>query len=403
MGRVTNQEQFLEKVQQIHPNLDFSKFKYIDSKTKSTVICHEVDEFGEEHGEFLISPNHLLAHRGCAKCAKINKITKEIIVKKIDKYNVNGYQYEIPNTINSKTKVYFTCNEGHKFSKRVDDIKSSIECPICKGITSVLYDENGDVIPNKHYDVATFISESKKIHGDKYDYSKVEYKNCNIDVLIYCKEHNEWFKQKPYYHLRGLSGCKFCKRDKVSEKLRSNVEEQIKKANEIHEGRYDYSKVEYVNSTEKVCVICPKHGEFWVTFDNHIYRKSGCPKCQMPHLEIEIDKILNRNNIEYICHDKSILGGLELDFYIPSKRIGIECQGIQHFVPKSFGSKNKEKVLENFEKQIERDKRKSELCKEKGIKLFYFLDEEHNCYMKQCEDIFFNNTDALIEYIMSNN
>lgn len=47
----------------------------------------------------------------------------------------------------------------------------------------------------------------------------------------------------------------------------------------IHEDKYDYSKVNYINNRTKVCIICPDHGEFWQTPGNHVSRKSGCPVC----------------------------------------------------------------------------------------------------------------------------
>lgn len=55
-------------------------------------------------------------------------------------------------------------------------------------------------------------------------------------------------------------------------------EEFIKRATKIHNGKYDYSKVEYVKSNKKVCIICPVHGEFWQTPTNHLM-KHGCVKC----------------------------------------------------------------------------------------------------------------------------
>ena len=53
----------------------------------------------------------------------------------------------------------------------------------------------------------------------------------------------------------------------------------IEKAKKIHGDKYDYSKVEYINSHTKVCIICPEHGEFWQTPNNHLHGY-GCPKCK---------------------------------------------------------------------------------------------------------------------------
>ena len=52
----------------------------------------------------------------------------------------------------------------------------------------------------------------------------------------------------------------------------------IEKAKQIHNDKYDYSKVNYVNSRTKVCIICPTHGEFWQTPHNHL-KGYGCAEC----------------------------------------------------------------------------------------------------------------------------
>ena len=54
----------------------------------------------------------------------------------------------------------------------------------------------------------------------------------------------------------------------------------IEKAKEIHGDKYDYSKVNYINSQTKVCIICPKHGEFWQRPNNHL-NGWGCSKCSI--------------------------------------------------------------------------------------------------------------------------
>ena len=56
------------------------------------------------------------------------------------------------------------------------------------------------------------------------------------------------------------------------------TEEFIDKANKVHNNRYDYSRVEYKNSQTKICIVCPKHGEFWQTPAMHLYG-NGCSKC----------------------------------------------------------------------------------------------------------------------------
>lgn len=120
-----------------------------------------------------------------------------------------------------------------------------------------------------------FIAKAKLIHGDKYDYSKVEYIGALKKVCIICPDHGE-FLQTPNNHTQG-QGCPKCKGDKIRERFSSSKEEFIKKARKVHKDKYDYSKVNYDGSLTKVCIICPKHGEFWQRPNAHL-SGHGCPK-----------------------------------------------------------------------------------------------------------------------------
>lgn len=122
-----------------------------------------------------------------------------------------------------------------------------------------------------------FVKKAKAVHGDKYDYSKVEYVNAYTKVCIICPEHGE-FWQRPNHHLKGC-GCPECGVEKNAKNRTFNTEEFIKQANQIHKGLYIYTKVKYVNSRTKVCIICPEHGEFLQKPNAHISGKQGCPEC----------------------------------------------------------------------------------------------------------------------------
>ena len=62
-------------------------------------------------------------------------------------------------------------------------------------------------------------------------------------------------------------------------KIKIQTKVFIEKARKIHGNKYDYSKAEYLNAETKICIICPKHGEFWQTLDTHLKKKRGCPQC----------------------------------------------------------------------------------------------------------------------------
>jgi flavorubredoxin len=117
-----------------------------------------------------------------------------------------------------------------------------------------------------------FIEKAKRIHGDRYDYSKTNYINTRTEVCIICSKHGE-FWQKPVEHISRKRGCPKC-----SGVCRSNTEEFVRKAKDVHGDKYSYSKVKYINAHTKVCIICPKHGAFWQEPNIHL-RGFGCAKC----------------------------------------------------------------------------------------------------------------------------
>lgn len=117
-----------------------------------------------------------------------------------------------------------------------------------------------------------FLEQSIKKHGDKYEYSKVSYISNLTEVCIICKKHGE-FLQKPNCHLQG-AGCPKCAIERRT-KTQDQIIDDFKGA---HKEEYDYSKVQYVDDSTKVCIICPLHGEFLQEPNVH-KRGCGCPKC----------------------------------------------------------------------------------------------------------------------------
>lgn len=110
----------------------------------------------------------------------------------------------------------------------------------------------------------------KEAHGDRYDYSLVKYKNIDTKVNIICKEHGI-FRQSPYHHQRG-NGCPKCiGRNKTQEEV-------IELFREAHGAKYDYSLVEFKRILSKVKIVCREHGPFYQVVQNHIAGQ-GCPKC----------------------------------------------------------------------------------------------------------------------------
>lgn len=125
-----------------------------------------------------------------------------------------------------------------------------------------------------------FIDKSKTKHGDKYDYSLVDYVNVRTKVKIICGEHGV-FEQPPNSHLLG-KGCALCgiarQASKVAEALSMGTDEFIRRSNDKHDNAYDYSGIEYINSRQLVTIKCQVHGGFEVRTYDHL-NGSGCPAC----------------------------------------------------------------------------------------------------------------------------
>ena len=348
MGKTTRltTNDFLERCYNKFGNrFDYSKVNYKNNQTKVCIVC-------QEHGEFFIRPYDFLnSPMGCPMCSHKecgikSRKGKEQFVLEARKVHGDKYDYSKVEYINNETKVCIICPEhGEFWQTPYNHVGQKQGCPTCSGKLKM--------------DKETFIEKARSIHGDKYDYSKVEYVDNKTKVCIICPEHGE-FWQRPNNHLSG-QGCSKCVRSVY------DTDTFIEKSRKIHGNKYDYSKVEYVDSKTKICIVCPKHGEFWQVPGNHL-AGHGCPKCTEWLLEKEISEFLIEKNIEFSFQKKfDWLGKKTLDFYLPKYSVAIECQGIQHFEPvEYFGGQEKFLFVEH------NDETKQKLCSKNGIILLYY-------------------------------
>lgn len=209
-----------------------------------------------------------------------------------------------------------------------------------------------------------FVEEANIVHNYKYDYSKFNYISSHIKGIVICPIHGE-FEISPANHLSGKNCPKCALESRV--KLKSLTKEEfVEKAKQVHGNKYDYSKTIYVNNHTPTTIICSKHGEFLQQPSNHL-RGS----CRQSHGEQFVTNYLKANNIIFVSQytieiDSTInkSGKANIDFYIPSKNLFIEYNGIQHYIEKqSFGGKIE------FERQQKRDEYVRNYCKENNIRL----------------------------------
>jgi Zn finger protein HypA/HybF involved in hydrogenase expression len=357
MKRLT-QNEFLQRVIKLYGNkylLD--KVVYKHNKAKVKIGC-------KTHGYFEIRPNDLLQGYGCPKCGGTKKMTTDEFIQKAKFVHDNYFTYEKTRYVNNSTKITVTCPVHGDFQVKPNNHLNGANCRQCylEGINHTTKRLPSINTSTKKISQEDFLKRAIDNFGDRYDFSKSEYLTSNSKIIVTCKKHGD-FKITPTHLFHGR-GCPICAKNK-----QLNTKEFIKKAQEIHGLKYDYSKSYYKSTHELVKITCPKHGDFLQMPSNHL-RGQGCPKCHEFKLEIEVRKMLTSLDIVFEEQKRfSFMGRLSIDFYIPSVKIGIECQGIQHFKPiERYGGDNA------YAKQIQRDELKQKICKNNGIHLIYYSD-----------------------------
>lgn len=193
-------EYFIKKSIDIHGDKYlYDKTKYINSSTKLIMTC-------KLHGDFSQRPiDHIRSRQGCPQCGGRLLLSNEDFINKATLVHGDRYDYSKTKYTNAKTKLKITCRIHGEFEQLPIDHMNGRGCIYCSGKYRLTTEE--------------FIERAKTIHGDRYDYSKTIYKNCNDKLIIICKLHGE-FEQSPIHHVNGC-GCKKCKSSKGETLIRT--------------------------------------------------------------------------------------------------------------------------------------------------------------------------------------
>lgn len=191
---------------------------------------------------------------------------EEVIIKKIEHVHGDKYHRDQIRVIEGTRKIQLTCQKHGNFEIRLDHLLNGSGCQHCSKI------EKAKRI--KESEALAFPLKAKDVHGDRYDYSKVEYQDHMTRVIIICKKHGE-FTQAPRKHIEG-SGCQKCGVEQQENKI--NTEIFIDRSKKIHGDKYKYEQAVFINSKTKIKVQCELHGIFEILPHNHM-KGVGCKKC----------------------------------------------------------------------------------------------------------------------------
>ena len=333
-------KQFEQKAKKIHGDkYDYSLVEYKNNSTKVKIKCKKDNYIFEQTPH-----NHLSGKNGCPFCSPNPRYNQETFIEKCKKIHGDKYDYSKTKFIGIKENITVNCPKHGDFKLSADKhINRKQGCPVCN---------------ERKYNQETFIEKCKKIHGDKYDYSKTKFTDVRDKITIICPIHGE-FKQRAGKHLEG-QGCTHC--HKSTEEFKN----EILNINESIEILSDYRDVK-----TRVKVKCLKCGCESERFPSDLLKGYGCYFCNSSVLEKFTEKWLIKNNIKYErektfedCKDKSVL---PFDFFLKDKNILIECQGKQHYI----WQKGLQPTYHHFLLQKHHDWLKRKFCIDNNIKLIY--------------------------------
>ena len=251
----------------------------------------------------------------------LRKLTTEEFVERARNIHGDTYDYSQVEYMGMEVPVKIICSKHGEFLQSPNNHLKGHGCLQCTKIDDRKLGLNG------------FVDKARQVHGDLYDYSKSVYVNSKTPVTIICSKHGE-FQQSPNKHLQG-QGCPRCAKN-----CRDTKESFIEKARDVHGELYDYSKVSYVDTYVKVCIIDPVYGEFWQTPNAHLNGR-GHPgrKAEKCHdtkkangtlfsskpediVGVLLRRKFGKSNV--FMHHKTSLYPFACDFYIKSFDLYIE-------------------------------------------------------------------------------
>ena len=283
------------------------------------------------------------------KLKTINNFISDAIKKHGSKYDYKKVIY-----VNNGTKVEIVCpKHGSFWITPASHTSTGRGCAECNG--------------GKQRTQEQFLEIAKQAFPH-FIYNKVIYKNSFEKVEIVCPQHGSFFILPARLLSDSAHGCQKCAEEKLSEKAKAKGSLQlfIENAKKAHGDKYDYSKSQYLGSSEKINITCPEHGDFLMVANNHTSKQYGCPKCSNNGKSKEekevVDWLRTVYTGEIVENSRSIISPKELDIYLPEKRFAIEYNGLYWH----SGDRIDKKAHLN----------KTVACKQQDIKLFHIFSDE---------------------------
>jgi hypothetical protein len=294
-------EDFVQRARRVHGDCyDYSQARFVGSKEKLTIVCLE-------HGPWRVTASSHVAGTGCPACGGRMQLTTEQFIERAQAKHGDKFDYTETVYVNSETPVAVICPEHGQSKQLPNNHLAGSGCAECA------YTQRGI---SRRSNTKDFIRRARKVHGERYDYSKVDYVRTGDPITIICAEHGV-FTQSPANHLQG-HGCLLCGHKNAGQYHKKDTLQFINAARKFHGDKYDYSESEYAGARERLTIICPKHGSFEQIAGVHLI-KGGCLSCsyELRGLRASIDfaaflaraKLEHGDEYDYRLVDRQLAGG----------------------------------------------------------------------------------------------
>lgn len=392
---------------EIHKNKYSYVFtNYTNNKSKIEIVC-------PIHGSYYMSISQHQKGYGCGLCAGYKKSKNDILVECSKTHN-SKYNYTKTTWIKLDDDVVIICPEHGEFNQSLKTHRSGYGCTKCSNRYNRTNQEFIDLCKSMNSDINTtitnFINVNTQVSFICKNHGLISYLPMQIIKRGYvchkCKKeansctkfieesiiiHNDRFDYSMINYVDSNTKIKIIDKQTgfIFEQTpnkhkkhdyfynKSSLVEFITKSNIIHNNKYDYTKSIYIGNKNKVTIECPSHGEFKQIPNNHL-AGSGCPKCNRFNIkESELYKFISDNCIDDIkTSDRSVLDGKEIDVLIPSLKLGFEFNGLYW-----HSELYKEKSYHY---------NKSKSCDDKGVQLIHIWEDDWDNKKDICKSIILN-------------
>jgi hypothetical protein len=263
-SRQRREDEFITKSISLHENkYDYSlvigNFKNVDQPVD--ILCKRCNKV------FKQAPYNHINGAGCKICnMRSHRKTLSQLIEEVNKIH-GDYVYEFRDTVyngNDGEHIDIWCLSCDSIVNILPySLLRGIGCPCIRKCTS---------------NTNNFIKHAIEKHGDKYDYSEVNYVDSKEKVNIFCNSCEISFLQSPNNHLIG-HGCRKCGFEEVGKQNTKLFSDFLNQANEKHNNKFEYDESTYVNGSIEIGIYCKYHKiNFKQTPHRHL-NTLGCEKC----------------------------------------------------------------------------------------------------------------------------